>query len=89
MSDAGVPGFEIVAWNMLAAPAKTPPGIVARLHAEVKAALALPETQDWMVKNGLTPAADTRSPEELSRFVRSEIARWGSVLELIGIARSM
>ena len=89
MAEAGVPGFEIVAWNMLAAPAGTPPEIVGWLHAEVKAILALPETRDWMVKNGLTPAVDTRSPEELSRFVKSEIALWGNVLERLGIARSM
>jgi tripartite-type tricarboxylate transporter receptor subunit TctC len=74
---------------MLAAPAGTPPEIVGWLHAEVKAILALPETRDWMVKNGLTPAVDTRSPEELSRFVKSEIALWGNVLERLGIARSM
>jgi tripartite-type tricarboxylate transporter receptor subunit TctC len=89
VAEAGVPGFEVVAWNMLVAPSKTPPDIVSRLHAEVKAILALSDTRDWMLNNGLTPAADTRSPEELSGFVKSEIVQWGKVLERIGIARSM
>jgi len=89
MAEAGIPGFEVVAWNMLAAPSRTPPEIVGRLHAKLKAILALPEIQDWMISNGLIPGADTRSPEELSRFVKSEIAHWGSILERIGIARSM
>jgi tripartite-type tricarboxylate transporter receptor subunit TctC len=89
MAEAGVPDFDVVAWNMLAAPSKTPASIVGRLHTEVKAILALSETRDWMVANGLTPASDTRSPEELSGFMKSEIAAWGHALERIGIARSM
>lgn len=89
LTEAGVPAFEMVAWNMLVAPSKTPPEIVSKLHAELKSILALPESRDWIVKNGLTPATDNRTPEELSRFVKAEIARWGKVLEQIGIAGSL
>jgi tripartite-type tricarboxylate transporter receptor subunit TctC len=47
----------------------------------------LPETQEWIVKNGLTPAT-SQPPDELQRFVNAEMARWTKVLEQIGVARS-
>jgi tripartite-type tricarboxylate transporter receptor subunit TctC len=87
LEEAGIPGYQAEAWLMLVAPAGTPAGIVSKLHAEVLAALALPESRDWIIKNGLTPA-HARSAEELKQFVRSEIARWGRLIEQIGIARS-
>jgi tripartite-type tricarboxylate transporter receptor subunit TctC len=86
IAEAGVPGFEAVAWLMLVAPANTPSAIVGRLHAEAKSVLALPESREWIVKNGLSPAADMRTPEQLNAFVREEISRWGTVLERIGMA---
>jgi tripartite-type tricarboxylate transporter receptor subunit TctC len=72
---------------MLVAPANTPGEIAGKLHAELKAILALPESRQWIVKNGLTPAG-YRSPDEMHGFIGSEITRWGKVLEQIGIARS-
>jgi len=87
MAEAGVAGFDAVFWPMLVAPANTPALIVTKLHAELAAILATSEMQDWMVRNGTTPAP-VRSPEELSRFLNGEIARWRTVLEQIGLARS-
>jgi tripartite-type tricarboxylate transporter receptor subunit TctC len=88
LAEAGVPGFEAVAWNMLVAPSKTPPEILGKLRAELKTVLALPEIQARIVKAGLTPAADTRSHQELAQFVKAEIARLAGVLDDIGMARS-
>jgi tripartite-type tricarboxylate transporter receptor subunit TctC len=87
MAEAGVAGFDAVFWPMLVAPANTPAPIVNKLHAELAAILRTSEIQEWMVRNGMTPASG-RSPEELSRFVNAEIVRWGTVLEQIGLARS-
>ena len=58
-----------------------------KLHAELAAILGTSEMQEWVVRNGMTPAG-TRSPEELTRFLNDEIARWRKVLEQIGLARS-
>jgi tripartite-type tricarboxylate transporter receptor subunit TctC len=87
VAESGVPGFDAVGWAMMAAPANTPPEIVKKLNDELKRALALPETKEWIVKNGLAPAP-TRTPEELQRFVQAELSRWGKILERIGIAGS-
>jgi tripartite-type tricarboxylate transporter receptor subunit TctC len=87
MTEAGVAGFDAVFWPMLVAPADTPAPIVTKLHAELAAILATSEMQDWMVRNGTTPAP-VRSLDELSRFLKAEISRWHTVLEQIGLARS-
>jgi putative tricarboxylic transport membrane protein len=88
MAEAGVPGFDAVGWIMLVAPAKTPAQIVNKLRSEVVPFLAAPDVQSWIVKNGMIPAKP-QSPEDLQRFLDSEIARWRGVLEEIGIAGSL
>lgn len=87
LAEAGVPGFDASFWPMLVAPANTPAKVVNKLHAELEGILELPETRQWIVRNGMNPVSP-QSPEELQRFVRSEIARWSKIIEQIGIARS-
>jgi tripartite-type tricarboxylate transporter receptor subunit TctC len=65
------------------APAAMPKPIVDKLHAELKAIMALPETREQIEKIGLVPV-ETGLPEDLQRFVTSEIARWGKVVEKSG-----
>ena len=83
IAELGVPGFEAAAWQMVVAPAATPKAVVDKLHAELKAIMALPETRAQIEKIGLVPVA-TGSPAELQRFVASEIARWGEVVKKSG-----
>jgi tripartite-type tricarboxylate transporter receptor subunit TctC len=83
IAELGVPGFEAAAWQMVVAPAATPKPVVDRLHAELKTIMALPETRAQIEKIGLVPV-ETGSPEELQRFIQSEITRWGKVVEKSG-----
>jgi tripartite-type tricarboxylate transporter receptor subunit TctC len=87
LAESGVPGFDAVAWLALVAPAATPPEIVDRLHAEVKAIMATPEVQKRFVDLGNIPLASP-PPDELRRYVKSEIVRWGKVVEKAGLAGS-
>jgi tripartite-type tricarboxylate transporter receptor subunit TctC len=87
IAEAGVPGFAVAGWFMLAAPAKTPPAIVARLHGELKSILAAPQMQDELRKLYLLPM-ETPSVEEMQSFVQSEIARWAKIVQQAGIAGS-
>jgi tripartite-type tricarboxylate transporter receptor subunit TctC len=85
IDEAGVPGFDVAGWFMVVAPAQTPPAIVAKLHEGMKAVLATPEAKAQIVKLSLVPLV-TPSVEEMKAFVKSEIARWGKVVEAAGIA---
>ena len=79
IAELGVPDFEAAAWQMVVAPAGTPKPVVDKLHAELKAVMAQPDTRAQIERIGLVPV-ETGSPEELTRFIRSEIARWGKVV---------
>jgi tripartite-type tricarboxylate transporter receptor subunit TctC len=87
LAEVGVPGFDAVAWVMIVAPANTPATIVDKLHSELKSIAALPETQKYLVSIGNIPLT-TPPPEELRRYVKTEIVRWGKVVEQAGIAGS-
>ena len=78
-----VPGFELVTWYSIFAPAKTPPAIVKRLNAEIAKVLADPESRDRLAAQGLEPTVMT--PEELGRYSREELARWGKVIKAAGL----
>jgi tripartite-type tricarboxylate transporter receptor subunit TctC len=88
LNEAGVPGFDAVSWQMMVAPAKTPRPIVDKLHAELKVVLAMPEVQDRIYGMGFLPL-ESRGVEDLKAFVKSEIARWGDVVQKAGIAKSL
>jgi tripartite-type tricarboxylate transporter receptor subunit TctC len=87
IAEAGVPGFDAASWIMIVAPANTPKGIVARLHAEIKQIFRLPEVEEQLVKAGMVPI-DSPPPADLQRFIEAEILRWGKVAQQAGIAGS-
>ncbi len=72
------PGFVSEAWVGLLAPAKTPPGIVARLNAEVVKLLDLPDVKARFAEQGLETAGGT--PAQLDQWIRAELERWGKVI---------
>jgi tripartite-type tricarboxylate transporter receptor subunit TctC len=82
-----VKGFDVASWQMVVAPAKTPRAIVDRLHAELKSQFATPEVSGQIAKTGMLPM-DTPTVAGLQAFVKSEIARWGKVVQQAGIAGS-
>jgi tripartite-type tricarboxylate transporter receptor subunit TctC len=87
LAEAGVPGFDAVAWVMVVAPANTPAAIVSRLHGELKDIVASDEIQKQFIAIGNIPLSSP-PPDELQRYVKSEIVRWGKVVEQAGIAGS-
>jgi tripartite-type tricarboxylate transporter receptor subunit TctC len=80
-------GFDAASWQMIVAPARTPPPTVARLHADLNDVLALPEIREGITKAGMG-LQESRSVDGLREFIRSEIARWGKVVQQAGIAGS-
>ena len=66
------------AWYALFAPARTAPAIVARLHQDMSAVLAMPEVRDQLAAQGLT--IQTGTPEQLGMLLRADLARWRKVI---------
>ncbi len=77
-AEAGLAGFEVATWYAMWAPKGTPPEIVARMQAELRAALTSQPIKDAWGRNGSDIPA--MSPAEFARFLTSEIARWGKVV---------
>ena len=82
--ESGLPGFiKDAGWNLWAAPAKTPPAIIALLQREVKKALALPQVREVFVNGGYDPLGNT--PEEARAFFAAEIKLYGDIVKRIGL----
>lgn len=78
VAESGVPGYESTLWYALLAPAGTPKAILKRLHAETTRAINLPDVTEKLRGLGADPIGS--SPEELSKFLKTEIARWTEVI---------
>ena len=78
-----LPGYEIIAWFALVAPAKLPEAIVQRLHEVNMKALAKPEVKDRFATVGTDVAP--LSPAELGKFIQAEVAHWAKLVKLAGI----
>ena len=82
VAESGLPGYEAIAWNGLLAPAGTPPEVVARLNAELRKALALPEVKDKFEAQGF--AASWNTPEAFGGFLQAEVDKWAKVVSASG-----
>ena len=83
IAEAGVPGYDVTAWQALFAPARTPPEIVRKISADTNAALAGAAIKDKLAAQGYL--AEGSSPEELAKLLRAEIAKWSAVIKSVGI----
>jgi tripartite-type tricarboxylate transporter receptor subunit TctC len=78
MAEAGVPGYESDTWFGLLAPAATPRDIVARINADVIAALKAGDLRERFAAAGAEPAGGT--PEAFGAKIRAESAKWARVV---------
>ena len=78
-----LPGYELIAWFALVAPAGTPGPVVSRLHDVTVKALAKPEVGARFAALGTDVAP--LNPDELGGYIRSEIAKWAKMAKEAGI----
>lgn len=83
IAEAGVPGYEYLAWMGVSAPAGTPREIVVRLNAEITKIQSTPEARAWFEAQG--GEVITETPEQFDAYIKTEIARWGKVIREAGI----
>jgi tripartite-type tricarboxylate transporter receptor subunit TctC len=79
------PGYEVVAWHMLVARTGTPQPILERLNAEMKKIMAAPEMQQRISNMGLIPL-DPAPLAETDRYIKSETAKFRTLIDAIGLA---
>jgi len=78
VAEAGLPGFEFVAWHGLLAPKGTPPAIIALLNEKLRATVSDPVVMQRFEKGGLD--AVTGSPKEYGAYLQSEQEKWKRVI---------
>jgi tripartite-type tricarboxylate transporter receptor subunit TctC len=78
VAQAGVAGYNVASWNALAAPAGTPPEVLAVLGRAAREAVASAGVQDKLGKLGMRLSAST--PAEMQALLAGEIKRWGEVI---------
>ena len=79
VAESGVPGYEVVSWQAIYAPAGTPKAIVDRLHTEIGRILASAEMQERLGKLGMQ--GSDMSAEQLGAFQKAEVAKWATVIK--------
>jgi tripartite-type tricarboxylate transporter receptor subunit TctC len=87
LSEVGVPGYDTASWHTVTTTGNVPKPIVDKLSGEIREIMSDASVTDALVKDGAIPQLSP-SPEEMKRFVESEIVRWGKVIEQAGLAGS-
>ena len=83
ISEAGIPGYEATSWNALLAPGATPRDIVLKIHGALVESLRAPKVREIFLNSGAEAAGNL--PDELARFLRDEMVKWGKVVKAAGI----
>ena len=78
VAEAGVPGFEAIAWFGIFAPVGTPAAIVERLSTEIARIVKLPAVAERLKAEGAEPVGNR--PHEFREFVRADIEKWARVI---------
>ena len=78
-----VPGYQVLGWSAIFAPAGTPPAVVRRLNSEIEQVLQMPELKKLMQSLGFNSGGGT--PEELGALVKSDTEKWGQIIRAAGL----
>ena len=79
VAESGMPGFDVPGWYAFFVPAKTPPEIVRKMHADIVAVLAEPRIKVRLEELGLIVIGST--PDELGSYLKSEMTKWAPIIQ--------
>lgn len=82
-SEAGLTGYGLTGVTCIMAPAKTPKPLIRKISDDVAAVLAMPSTQEFLLKQGAEPFVST--PEQTNAIIKEEFARYGKIIKEAGI----
>lgn len=84
-AELGMTGFDAGSWSGFSVPRKTPPEVVARLNAAVRAAVDAPEVRRLFEEQSFLPLAGT--PAEMQQFVALEAQRYAPIIQKLNLAQ--
>ena len=79
VSEAGLSGYRLDAWNGMLAPARTPPAVIKKLNDEINAVLKTPVVRDRLAAEGVGPGGI--SADEMGAMLNDEITKWAKVIK--------
>ncbi|MFL6833097.1 MAG: tripartite tricarboxylate transporter substrate binding protein [Xanthobacteraceae bacterium] len=83
IAESGIPGYDTSSWFAFFVPAKTPPEIIAKMHADTVAALAEPQIRAKLDALGVIVVGST--PQQLGAHLKAEMERWAPVIKAANI----
>ena len=83
-AESGLPGFDVSGWYAFVTPARTPPEIIAKMHADTVTALSDPTTRAKL--EDLALFVEGSSPTQLENMMKAERTKWGPVIKAAGIS---
>jgi tripartite-type tricarboxylate transporter receptor subunit TctC len=83
IAEAGVPGYEVDSWYGVAAPAKTPRAVLARLTRELIEIVKQPDVRERLLREGTDPVGST--PEVFAQYMRAERVKWRKLADSANI----
>jgi tripartite-type tricarboxylate transporter receptor subunit TctC len=83
IAEGGLPGYELVAWQGIVAPAGTPRPIVDALAAQIAKLLSDPETKGKLTTLALETLPGS-TPDSFAAFIKSEVDRWADIVKKSG-----
>jgi tripartite-type tricarboxylate transporter receptor subunit TctC len=83
VAESGFPGFNVVTWNGLVAPAGTPRDIVDKIAGEIRRATDDPDFAGRLKGAGANPLGNT--PDEFAAMIKVDIATWAEAVALTGL----
>jgi tripartite-type tricarboxylate transporter receptor subunit TctC len=83
VAESGLPGFKNVTWHSILVPARTPKPIAQRLNAELVKIVNLPDVQERLLGQGLTPVGST--PEQMRALWKEESLEFAKLVKQIGL----
>jgi tripartite-type tricarboxylate transporter receptor subunit TctC len=81
--ESGLPGFEVIGWWGMLAPARTPRAVISALNRETLAVLELEPVRKQLLDQGMAPAGGT--PEQFGALIRSDMEKWGEIGRRLGV----
>ena len=83
ISESGLPGYQLVAWQGLVAPAGTPRDIVDALAAQIAKMLADPATSGRFATLAIEPLPGS-TPDSFAAYIKTEVDRWATIVKSSG-----